>query len=172
VSTELAVAIIAAIVSLVSAGVTLYGQVRTARHQAQAATELEDLKLVQRQYADINAFCMQQGAALTEAYLMLFEHHGALEGDCRAIGRLAAKADGVLMAPLRNYETLIDEETRNKIYAVHNVVAQLRGNPGPGTVTNFKGFKNEFYVLVNGAKAMLNPNDLLVRAQVIKERDR
>lgn len=39
-------------------------------------------------------------------------------------------------------------------------------------MTNFKGFKNEFYVLVNGAKAMLNPNDLLVRAQVIKERDR
>lgn len=96
-----------------SVGVTLYGQVRTARHQAQAATELEDLKLVQRQYADINAFCMQQGAALTEAYLMLLEHHGALEGDRRAIGRLAAKADGVLMAPLRNYETLIDQETRN-----------------------------------------------------------
>jgi hypothetical protein len=106
-------AIIAAIVSLVSVGVTLYGRVRTARHQAQAATELEDLKLVQRQYADINAFCMQQGAALTEAYLMLLEHHGALEGDRRAIGRLAAKADGVLMAPLRNYETLIDQETRN-----------------------------------------------------------
>jgi hypothetical protein len=172
VSAALAVAIIAAIVALISAGITLYGQLRTARYQGQIARALEDQKLVQRQYADIGAFCTEQTAALTEAYLMLFEREGALDVDTHAIGRLAAKVDGLMMSPLRKYDALIDEQTRNKIYEIHNVVAQLRGNPNRDAVTNFKAFKNEFYVLIDQARVMLKPSGLLTRAGATQEQEK
>ena len=60
----------------------------------QIATALEDQELVQRQSADIGAFCAEQTAAGTDAYLMLFEPEGPLDADAHAIGRLTAKVDG------------------------------------------------------------------------------
>ena len=67
------------------------------------------------------------------------------------------------MGPLRKYEALLDKRTKDKIFEIHNVIAQLRENPSPAIISNFKNFKNGFYNLTEEARELLKPSDVLSR---------
>lgn len=164
---ELIAAVIAAVVAIVSAAITLYGQVRIARYQGQLTRTVERQKFLQGFYADIGVYCTEQNAALREAYISLFERDGGLDADGTMVGRLASKIDGDVMRPLRKYEALLDNLTRAKIFEIHNVIAQLRGNPSPATIGNFKSFRNDFYGLIEEARELLKPSDVLSRTGII-----
>jgi hypothetical protein len=166
VSAELIAAIIAAIAAFSSAIVALYGQVRIAKYQATITRAVENQRFLQSQYADIGAYCTEQNAALREAYITLFERRESLDADGAAVGRIASRIDGEVMGPLRKYEALLDDQTRAKIYQVHNVIAQLRGNPSPATIDNFKNFRNEFFGLIEEARELLKPTGVLSRTGI------
>ena len=182
-SVELAVAVIAAVVALISAAISLYGQVRIAKYQGEVAREVanyqgkltqevESQKFLQSHYADIGAYCIEQNAALREAYLDFFERRGGLGADGAAVGRLASKVDSEVMGPLGKYGAIVDERTRGKIYEIHNVIAQLRGNPSPNTINNFKSFRNDFYALIEEARDLLKPSGVLSRTGIGYEKER
>ena len=166
VGVELIVAVIAAVVALISAAITLYGQVRIAKYQGEVTRAVEKQKFLQSLYADIGVYCTEQNAALREAYLTLFEREGSLDADGATVGRLASKVDGEVMSPLRKHEALLDERTRAKIYEIHNVIAQLRGTPSPATISNFKSFRNDFYGLIEEARELLRPSAVLSRTEI------
>jgi hypothetical protein len=166
-SAELIAAIIAAVAALTGAAIALYGQIRIAKYQGKITQAVENQKLLQAQYADVGAYCIEQNAALREAYLTLFERNDGLDVDGAAVGRLASRVDGEVMRPLRKYEALLDERTRAKVYEVHNVIAQLRGSPSPETVKNFKSFRNDFYALIEEARKLLKPTGILSRTGII-----
>jgi hypothetical protein len=163
VSAELVVALIAAAVALISAATSLYGQVRIVRYQGKLSQVVETQKFLQTQYADVGAYCIEQYAVLREAYLAFFEKQGGLGTDGAAIGRLASKVDHEVMSPLGKYGPIVDEQTRRKVYEIHNVIAQLRGNPDPSTIDNFRSFRNDFYALIEEARGLLKPSDVLQR---------
>jgi hypothetical protein len=153
-------------VALVSAAVTVFGQIRIAKYQGKVAQAVEDQKFLQTQYADVGSYCIEQNAALREAYLDLFETEPGLDADGQAVGDLAATVDREVMRPLRKYEALVDEQTRNKIYEIHNLVAQLRGDPSADAINNFKSLRNDFYRLIEEARELLKPSGVLTRAGI------
>jgi hypothetical protein len=163
---ELSVAIISAIVALICAGVAVYGQFRVANYQTKMALEFEKHKLLLHSYEGIDVYCREQNEALREAYLSLFERDGGLSMDAAAAGIMAANIDKEIMSPLREYEALLDETTRAKIYEIHNVVAQLRENPSATTINNFKSFRDDFYRLIEEARVLLRPSEVLSRTGV------
>lgn len=171
-SVEVGVAIISAIVALICAGVSVYSQFRVAKYQKNVALEVEEHKLLLHSYEDIGVYCAEQNAALREAYLSLFERDGGLSMDAAAAGMMAAKIDKELMSPLRKYEALLDETTRTKIYEIHNVVAQLRENPSTTTINNFKSFRDDFYRLIEEARVLLRPSEVLSRTVVGGQKER
>jgi hypothetical protein len=169
VDVELIVAVIAAVVALTSAAITLYGQVRIAQYQSEVTRSVEKQKFLQSFYADIGVYCTEQNAALREAYITLFEREGSLDADAATVGRLASKVDGEVMSPLRKHEALLDERTRAKIFEIHNVIAQLRGSPSSATISNFRNFRNDFYGLIEEARELLKPSGVLSRTEIGKE---
>jgi hypothetical protein len=168
VSAELIAAIIAAVAAFSSAAIALYGQVRIAKYQGRITQAVENQRFLQSQYADIGAYCNEQNAALREAYITFFEREGSLDADGATVGRLASRVDGEVMRPLRKYEALLDEETRAKVYQVHNVIAQLRGTPSAETIDKFKNFRNQFYSLIEEAREVLKPTGVLSRTGISK----
>jgi hypothetical protein len=172
VSVELSVAVISATVALICAAITVYGQVRVVKYQGEVASAAEKQRFLLHFYQDIGVYCTEQNAALREAYLSLFERDGGVSTDATAVGMMAAEIDKELMSPLRRYEALLDETTRAKIYEIHNVVAQLRGDPTPTTIENFKNFRDGFYRLIEEARALLKPSDVLSRTGVDNQQER
>jgi hypothetical protein len=180
VSVELAVAVIAGVVALVSAAITIFGQSRIEKSKAEvtmaietykrdAATALEEQRFLLQQYADIGTYCAEQNAALREAYLAFFERKPGLDADPQSVGNLASSVDKDVMMPFRKYETLVDDQTRSKIYQIHNLIAQLRGNPSSEAIANFRSVKGEFFRLTEEARVLLRPSGLLARSGVVGE---
>jgi hypothetical protein len=106
---------------------------------------------------------------LRDAYIALFERKPGLDAAGEAVGDLASTVDKEVMGPLRKYEALVDERTRNKIYQIHNLVAQLRGHPSVAAINNFKTLRNDFYRLIEEARELLKPSGVLERTGIRNE---
>ncbi len=127
---------------------------------------IEDQKFVQSQYASIVTYVQEQHVALITAYLRLFEGEGAIVTG-EAFAKIALKADNDVMRPFRKYQPLLDKQTIDKIYYIHDILAQFQDNPSPDAIESFRSWKAEFYNEISDARDILQPELILYRKGII-----
>ncbi len=126
-----------------------------------------DRELVNKQFTDIAEYVKEQSVALTKAYLGIFEGKDALDAQGKQFSEIVEKADNELMKPLRKFSAKLDDETKNKIFHIHNILAQYYPEPSRDAIQGFKERKGEFYRLVNDTTEFLRPDLILSRLGVV-----
>jgi hypothetical protein len=101
------------------------------------------------QFADIGEFSKEESVALTKAYLRIFEGKDSAGARGRDFTKIVAQADNELMAPLRKYQAKLDDETKAKIFFVHNILAQYYPDATDAAIEGFKRRKSEFYAHID-----------------------
>lgn len=139
-------------------------QIEIFKSELQKTTE--EQKFVLSQYASIATYVQEQYAGLTRAYMRLFEWEGATATG-EAFAKIALKADNDVMVPFRRYQPFLDEQTMNKIFYIHNILAQFQDTPSPGAIERLRNWKAEFYENIDGARALLQPEQILKRKGII-----
>src|SRR5271165_1086413 len=126
-----------------------------------------DRKTLNAQFADIGEFVKTQSVALIKAYVQIFEGKDALDAEGKGFSEIVAKADNELMRPLRQFEAKLDDETKKKIFDVHNILAQFYPNASPDAIKSFKSRKGEFYRMIDETIKALRPDLILNRLGVV-----
>jgi hypothetical protein len=133
-----------------------------------------DREVVAEQFTDIAEYAKEQSVALTKAYMRVFESREAADANGCRFAEIVARADNDLMTPVRAYEAKLDEETRIKIFSVHNILAQYYPEVSDQAVAAFKARKVEFYAKIEDAQRFLRPDLILFRlgitSQVLRKR--
>jgi hypothetical protein len=128
-----------------------------------------DRKTLNAQFADIGEFVKIQSVALIKAYVRIFEGEDALDAEGKRFSALVEKADNELMKPLRQFEAKLDDDTKNKIFYVHNILAQFYPDASTEAIKSFKSRKGEFYRLIDGTIKALRPDLILNRLGVVSQ---
>ena len=126
----------------------------------------EEQLLVISQYVTIGIYVQEQHAGLIRAYMRLFEWEGATATG-KAFAKIALKADNDVMVPFRRYQPFLDKQIINKILYIHNILAQFQDNPSPDAIERFRNWKAEFYENIDGARALLQSEQILMRKRII-----
>jgi hypothetical protein len=133
-----------------------------------------DREVVAEQFTDIAEYAKEQSVALTKAYLRIFESREATDAYGSRFAEIVERADNDVMTPVRAYEAKLDEETRIKIFSVHNILAQYYPEASDQAVAAFKARKVEFYAKIEDAQRFLRPDLILYRlgitSQVLRKR--
>jgi hypothetical protein len=77
------------------------------------------------------------------------------------------KADNELMKPLRQFSVKLDDETKNKIFRVHNILAQYYPDASLEAIQAFKRRKVEFYKLIDDTIQAIRPDLILTRLGIV-----
>lgn len=134
--------------------------------KAELQKTAEEQKFVLSQYASIATYVQEQYVGLIRAYIRLFEGEGATATG-EDFAKIALKADNDIMTPFRRYQPLLDEQTSNKIYYIHNILAQFQDNPNPDTIEHFRNWKTKFFDTISDARTLLQPEQILKRKGII-----
>jgi len=133
-----------------------------------------DREAVTEQFADVADFVKDQSVALIKAYLRIFEGKDALDAQGKQFSEIVEKADNELMKPLRQFSAKLDDETKNKIFRIHNVLAQYYPDASDAAIQEFKTRKVEFYKLIDETVKAITPDLILSRLGILSRplRDR
>jgi hypothetical protein len=126
-----------------------------------------DREILNAQFADIGEFVKIQSVALIKAYVGIFEGKDALDAEGNRFSESVEKADNELMKPLRQFEAKLDDDTKSKIFLIHNILAQFYPYASPEAIKSFKSRKGEFYRLIDEAIKALRPDQILNRLGVV-----
>jgi predicted transcriptional regulator len=130
------------------------------RHKADRAT-------LNEQFTDIAEYVKEQSVVLIKAYLLIFEGKEALDAQGTRFSEIVEKADNELMEPLRRFSVKLDDETKNKIFYIHNILAQYYPSASHEAMQGLKGRKVEFYSLIDNTTKFLRPDLILNRLGVV-----
>jgi hypothetical protein len=97
----------------------------------------------------------------------IFEGKDALDAEGNRFSESVEKADNELMKPLRQFEAKLDDDTKSKIFLIHNILAQFYPYASPEAIKSFKSRKGEFYRLIDEAIKALRPDQILNRLGVV-----
>lgn len=128
-----------------------------------------DRDVLAEQFTDIAEYAKEQSVALTKAYLRIFESREGADAHGRKFAETIAKADNDLMTPLRAYEAKLDDDTRAKIFSVHNILAQYYPESSDDAVAAFRARKVEFYAQIEDAQRFLRPDLILYRLGITSQ---
>jgi hypothetical protein len=120
-----------------------------------------DREMLHNQFADIADFAKEQSVGLIKAYLGIFEGKDAVEAEGKQFAEIVEKADNDLMKPVRKYSAKLDDKTKAKIFAIHNILAQYYPDPSNEAIAVFKKRKVEFYAKIDDAQKALRPDLIL-----------
>lgn len=137
-----------------------------------AKKEIAEHGALINQFADIAEFAKEESVALTKAYLRIFEGKDSAGARGQAFKKIVAQADNELMAPLRKYQAKLDDETKSKIFLVHNILAQYYPDATDAAIEGFKQRKSEFYAHIDDAIKTLRPDLILQRLGVVSRKRR
>jgi len=139
---------------------------QTLEFQASLQKAVEDQKLIQSQYGGIAAYVQEQYASLIDAYVRLFEDEGARTTPAE-FAKIAAKADNDVMRVFRKYQPLLDRQTSEKIYYLHNILAQFTSDPSADAIQRFRSWKAEFFNHIRDVQDIAKPELILYRRGII-----
>ncbi len=139
---------------------------QTEKLKAALQKTTEEQKFVLSQYASIATYTQEQYHGLMRAYRDLFEDEGKTATG-EAFAKIASKADNDVMRPFRKYQTLLDKQTMDKIYYIHNILAQFQDNPSPEAIERFRSWKAEFFANIDDTRNVLQPEQILKRKGII-----
>jgi hypothetical protein len=71
------------------------------------------------------------------------------------------------MKPFRKYQPLLDQQTIEKIYDIHNILAQFQDNPSLSAIERFRSRKAEFLRDIREARDTLELEQILSRKGII-----
>lgn len=125
-----------------------------------------DREMLDKQFADIVEYVKEQAVGLIKAYLKIFEGKDAINAKGKEFAGIVEEADNDLMKPMRRYSAKLDEETKAKIFSVHNILAQYYPEASDEAVAAFKKRKVEFYAQIEDAQKALRPDLILYRLGV------
>lgn len=126
-----------------------------------------DREILNEQFTDIAEFVKEQSVALAKAYLRIFEGKVGLDAHGKKFSEMVEEADNELMKPLRQFSVKLDDETKNKIFRVHNILAQYYPDASSDSIEAFKKRKVEFYKLIDDTTQVLRPDLILSRLGVV-----
>lgn len=129
-----------------------------------------DHEALMDQYADISGFVKEQSVGLITAYVKIFERKDAVNAQGKQFTEIIAEADNDLMKPLRKYQAKLDDETKAKIFNIHNILAQYYPDASDEAIEGFKRHKAEFYILIDDAQRFLKPDHILHRLGLVSRR--
>jgi hypothetical protein len=129
-----------------------------------------DLEALTNQFADIAEFVKEQSTGLITAYVKLFERKEAIDARGKQFMELVADADNDLMKPLRKYQAKLDDETKAKIFNIHNILAQYYPDASDEAIEEFKTRRAEFYARIEDAQRFLRPDLILYRLGVVSRK--
>jgi hypothetical protein len=129
-----------------------------------------DHQLLANQFAGIPDFVEQESKALIKAYVDIFESKDGIDAKGKHFMSIVAKADNDLMKPFRAFRSRLDDETKAKIFAVHNTLAQYYPDASDEAIARFKHRKVEFYAQIEDATNSLNPDLILHRLGLVSRR--
>ncbi len=134
--------------------------------QSKLLINVGDRQFIQSQYVNLHAVCQELAASLRDAYIRLFEGEGNTATE-EAIAKIALEVDNNIMRPFRRYQMLLDGQTIDKVFYVHNILAQVYDNPSSDTIASFRSFKNKFYKAISDASHSLQPELILQRKGIV-----
>lgn len=126
-----------------------------------------DREMIDKQFADIAEYVKEQSVGLIKAYLKIFEGKEAVDAKGKQFSEIVEEADNSLMKPVRTYSAKLDEETRGKIFAIHNILAQYYPEASDEAIAAFKKRKVEFYAQVEDVQRILRPDLILHRLGIV-----
>jgi hypothetical protein len=126
-----------------------------------------DREMLDKQFADIAEYVKDQSVGLTKVYLLIFEGKDAVDARGKQFSGIVEHADNDLMKPLRIYSTKLDDETKAKIFDVHNILAQYYPEASEEAIAGFKRRKGEFYGRIEDAQRELRPDLILKRLGLV-----
>lgn len=129
-----------------------------------------DHEALMDQYSDISEFVKEQSVGLITAYVKIFERKDAVNAQGKQFTEIIAEADNDLMKPLRKYQAKLDDETKAKIFNIHNILAQYYPDASDEAIEGFKRHKAEFYILIDDAQRFLKPDHILHRLGLVSRR--
>jgi hypothetical protein len=139
---------------------------QTEKLKAELQKTTEEQKFVLSQYASIATYTQEQYQGLLRAYIDLFEGEGKTAAR-KAFAKIASKAYNDVKTPFDKYQYLLDEQTRNKIYSILNILDQFRDNPSPEAIELFRSRKAEFFANIDDTRKILQPEQILKRKGII-----
>jgi hypothetical protein len=139
-------------------------QIETFKSELQKTSE--EQKTVLSLYVGIATYVQEQHVGLMRAYDRLYNREGTTATG-EDFAKIALEADNDVMTPFRKYQVLLDKQTQNKIYHIHNILVQLQDNPSPDTIKRFRDWRAEFYNQINDARDILRPELILYRNGII-----
>jgi hypothetical protein len=132
-----------------------------------AERQKADRETIDKQFADIAEYVKEQSVGLMKAYLKIFEGKDGIEAQGKQFAEIVEEADNNLMKPVRTYSAKLDEETRGKIFSIHNILAQYYPEASDEAIAAFKKRKVEFYAQVEDAQRILRPDLILHRLGIV-----
>lgn len=128
-----------------------------------------DHEILSAQFTDIAEFVKDQSVALTKAYLLIFEGKDALDAQGRQFSEIVQKADNELMKPLRQFSAKLDDETKNNIFRIHNILAQYYPDASHEAIQAFRRRKAELYKLIDDTIQTIKPDLILSRLGLVAQ---
>jgi hypothetical protein len=135
------------------------------RQNKKVERRMIDLQLLQGLYGRVMDYSIAQSTALRLAYLDLFESDTP-SSDGEAFARIVSQADERVMTILRSNLGLIDKETRNQVYKIHNELVQLMENPS--LIEGFLKEPKEFFNEVEKVRDIIRTDRILHRLGLIE----
>src|SRR5947207_1788578 len=85
-----------------------------------------------------------QEEALFKAYRMLYEESDLSTVTQTEFRRLIKDADDMIMTPFTRYRAHLDKSVINRVYDIHNIVAQYRSNLSSDAINNLINYRPQF----------------------------